>query len=128
MCYLTNSTHLTVTSALAMTNFVMVHLIFLILTLTKTSFHISKTYFTVHTISSLLHHNHKICSPSKFTQQLQFFKIIAWNGSLLMKHFNQQHLESNDNENNVTDTNGNTNTLVRNAVYWYKRRTSITWT
>ena len=64
-------------------------------------------------IRSLLSRIHKICSPTKLSQELQFLKKIAsWNGypkhvvSLLIKRFKQHQSTSNE-DNNETETNDN---------------------
>ena len=64
-------------------------------------------------IRSLLSRIHKICSPTKLSQELQFLKKIAsWNSypkhvvSLLIKRFKKHQSTSNE-DNNETETNDN---------------------
>ena len=64
-------------------------------------------------IRSLLSRIHKICSPTKLSQELQILKKIAsWNGypkhvvPLLLKRF-KQHQSTNNEDNNETETNDN---------------------
>ena len=68
--------------------------------------------------------SHRICSPTKLSEELQFLKKIAsWNGfpkqvvSSRMKRFRQHHPTDNQDNNNGTGTTTNVPTLWLEMPY-----------